>query len=269
MSFNRVSIFLVIIILSSCGKAKEYPDTPVIGHAITGLYNPESIYHDNTREAFEYALLFSDLAGVEVDVQLSLDGTLWLYHDIDLSSQTDFSGSIGSKTDEELENIKYNSFHRESLVRLDQIVFPSHRQDMIFYVDLKYYNTVEFDTLAANKVINSLKSFEANNPSFMNLKLILRDLSYLNYFEQNGFTALYSDAISYQDASNKKSTYPLLDGVFVKNQGITKDEVQQLKSIDLEIIIFELNSVFSIREAKSKLPNAILPIDFKKALKEQ
>lgn len=270
--FNMIfkkSYIVLILILVACGKDSVYKDMPIVGHAITGLYNPERIYKDNTLEAFEYALLFSELDGIEVDVQMSKDGTIWLYHDTDLSTQTKFSGAISSKTDEELQNISYNSFNKEKLTRLDQIIFPPNRLDMIFYVDLKDFSYQKMDTILAQQVVQSLQSFQNKNPDFTNLKIIIGDLAFANYFEENGFTEIYTDIIDFQDGINKKDDFSPLDGVFIKNQFISKEEVEKLKFNNLRVIIFELKSVFSIREAKLKSPNELLVIDFKKALKEK
>ena len=261
--------FIFILCLGSCGKNHNYPDLPIIGHAITGLYNPQRIYKDNSKEAFEYALLYSDLAGIEVDVQLSKDGNLWLYHDTDLSSQTDFSGAIGSRLDSELEKISYSTFHQEKLARLDEIIFPSNRLDLILYIDLKDFSYREMDTLIAEQVINSLKLFQNKNPNFTNFNIILSNLAYSNLFYENGYIAIYSDIVDFQDGLNNKEEFGLLKGVFIKNKSVTKEEVDQLKANDLKVILFEINSVASIREAKLKFPDELLPVDFLKALKEK
>jgi glycerophosphoryl diester phosphodiesterase len=79
-------VFLAALIFSAggCEKIKYEPDNPITGlpntivlmHRGNG-FNTE--FHQNTLPAAEFGL--SVLDGIELDIQLSKDGTLWLDHD--------------------------------------------------------------------------------------------------------------------------------------------------------------------------------------------
>src|SRR6187551_609157 len=80
---NRIILFGFLLLIISCEKIVIYPDNPfleiptkVLMHRGSGD-NPDIV--SNTLEAAQYGL--SILDGVELDIQLSLDGTLWLDHD--------------------------------------------------------------------------------------------------------------------------------------------------------------------------------------------
>jgi glycerophosphoryl diester phosphodiesterase len=74
----------LIFSAAGCEKIKYEPDNPITGLPNTIIlmhrgngFNTE--FHENTFPAAEYGL--SVLDGVELDIQISKDGTLWLDHD--------------------------------------------------------------------------------------------------------------------------------------------------------------------------------------------
>jgi glycerophosphoryl diester phosphodiesterase len=80
---NRIILLLVVLAFQNCSKVDYVPDNPfngiptkVLMHRGNG--NNEDYIH-NTLPAAIYG--FSVLDGVELDIQISKDGTLWLDHD--------------------------------------------------------------------------------------------------------------------------------------------------------------------------------------------
>ena len=63
-------------VLSNSDKKAQYDR---FGHAGMGMDIAYSIYHDNSEEAIDLALSLPSINGVEMDVRMSKDGTLWLY----------------------------------------------------------------------------------------------------------------------------------------------------------------------------------------------
>ena len=94
----------------------------LLGHAGMGLSIENSFYHDNSLESIELALSINGCDGLEVDVQMSLDNSLWLYHDPNLETQTNLNGCISCKTDKELENGRYKTLHKEKLIKLMKLI---------------------------------------------------------------------------------------------------------------------------------------------------
>jgi hypothetical protein len=269
MHFVRL-IFLIIIAqgLFGCSKSTASKKTPVIGHAITGLYNPQRIYKDNTKEAFDYALLFETLGGVEIDVQLSQDGSLWLYHDTDLSFQTNTSGSVYELTDEQLGKVVYSTLQGEKLIKINDLSVKAVEPHFRLYIDLKDYNYRSMDSSLTAKIIDELHAFKTANPHFSNSYIILPDLAFLQQFEQAGFENLYTDISGLVDGLAKKNDYPSLTGAFVRNGNIDKSAVKTLQDNELKIVIFDMRTIFSIRRALAKNPDEIMVEEFRTALKE-
>ena len=109
-------LLLYTALFFSCNKQESYPAVQVFGHAGMGMDIGMSAFHDNSLEAIQLALTLPTMNGVEVDVRMSADGTLWLYHENTLEAHTDGEGCIFEKTDVELEKLRYKSLHREKLV---------------------------------------------------------------------------------------------------------------------------------------------------------
>lgn len=56
-----------------------------------------SLYPENTMRSFREAVA-TGADGIELDVQLSSDGELVIYHDYDISANTDHKGKISEYT---------------------------------------------------------------------------------------------------------------------------------------------------------------------------
>lgn len=105
--FKSIFLFGLISSLSTCKKKESYEHLKISVHAASGLYNPRSMFIDNTVEAVEYALEFEDLNGIEIDIQYSKDSTLWMFHDDLLQNRTKGKGAICERVDHYLDEIEY------------------------------------------------------------------------------------------------------------------------------------------------------------------
>ncbi|TNE54748.1 MAG: glycerophosphodiester phosphodiesterase [Bacteroidetes bacterium] len=77
-----VSVLLASLIgLAACrsDKPEPFPEGLVFGHRGSGVGIFEGKYIENTKSALRYGLQHLD--GCELDIQMSLDGSLWVYHD--------------------------------------------------------------------------------------------------------------------------------------------------------------------------------------------
>lgn len=76
-----LSIALILCWAISCSKIKYYPDKPVSAERLKFVHRggASKLYKENSLEGCIASLKIAD--GVEVDVQLSKDRTVWLNHD--------------------------------------------------------------------------------------------------------------------------------------------------------------------------------------------
>ena len=103
----------LLMAISSCNKHGDYSNIRILGHGGNGLDNPNTLFHDNSLESIELALLTDGCDGIEIDVQLSMDNTLWLYHDPTLDTESDGEGCVATSSDAYLSSLNYQSINKE------------------------------------------------------------------------------------------------------------------------------------------------------------
>lgn len=251
-------------LLLSCSKSNVDLDIPVLAHAGQGLYNPQGYFHHNSKEAIEYALSFKELHGIEMDVQLSKDGTFWLFHDQFLENSTTGTGQICEKSDQELEGLIYQSLKKEKLVPLSEIEFENYSGEKDIFLDIKTIEGCAYDSIFVDELLSIVNSLPILQLPQYNVKLILNNTKFTHAFHAQGFE-LYTDVVSFEQAQNDFSNYPYA-GCYIRNENIDELQIRELIDLGKKVVIFGVRTLHSIREAKSKLPSYILVEEFKKAL---
>jgi glycerophosphoryl diester phosphodiesterase len=137
-----VKITFLLCVLFACTKSEEVKNILVFGHAGMGLSMNNSIYHDNSKEAVSLALNLPTSNGVEVDVRLSKDGTLWLYHDEFLEAESTGLGCVSNLSDIEIDKLNYLTPKKEKLVKLIDVL-PLLQSDQQLFIDLKHFNSCQ------------------------------------------------------------------------------------------------------------------------------
>jgi glycerophosphoryl diester phosphodiesterase len=264
MSF-RLIIGTIVWVLVSCKKHKDlYPDTLIGGHACAGLHISSSNYHDNSLEAYRYARSFENVLLVEADAQISADGTIWLFHDPELSVESTGSGFIPQKEDDYLSGLKYRSLEKEGVIRLSDL--PADLKGIRLILDLKESDGTETGIIDSARVIDALKQAKQY---FYNGKLAIvtnsrrfvptiKGLGYFVYYNVvNG-----NEYLSYADKM-------VADGAVFRNSDIGISDVNVVKSLGKEVIIYDVRSVKGIRSALEKSPDYLLTDDIKATLIEK
>ncbi|MGV3630709.1 MAG: glycerophosphodiester phosphodiesterase [Bacteroidota bacterium] len=258
MRFSRIIIAFFIF---SCSKEKNFDAVQVFGHAGNGIQISNSVYHDNSQEAVDLALAQNGCAGVEVDIQLSKDGTAWLFHDPDMERETGETGCIPSKTDAKLGKITYSSFHSENLLRLKELDVYGKS----VFLDLKHVNSCAGETVILADLMDDILAFRDNNPS-IELRIITFNPEWIDALLLSGLEIFY-EAEHYEEASLYFQEG--LQGFVFKNENITKDQLADLKNKGFRTVLFEARSPKGIRRALRKYPDYILADDIKATLIEK
>lgn len=240
--FQYLFCFTIIPFIFSCGKVKTNHLTnlnnntiSVLGHRGSGASGIENTYPDNTLESMEVGMDELGADGIEMDVQLSKDNQLMLYHDGELMSTTSCSGTINSYTKDELKNclidaVFYNAPLKEYHLASPEEVFErfkNYSPQPICFLDTKhnydaanYLDITDFN-LAFAQAINSLISkynrhsttlvssgnkemlqiLKLNNSS---LKLILHGESFETIFIDAKQLGLFGITIHYKSISREQ-----------------------------------------------------------------
>lgn len=257
----------VLILLSACQKKESYPNIEILGHGGNGLEIINSFYHDNSLESIELALLTDGCDGVEVDVRLSADGTLWLYHDNELDDATDGTGCVGTSSDAYLSTLHYSTVDNESLIRLNDIP-KSYLANKKVYIDSR--NSISCGNTVANLTTYLSQMIAFQNDCLASTEIIVetRDDAWESAFALAGFTTI-KFITAFEQYETVAATLPSVDIIVATNETITKENVAQIHADGREVIIFGMRSAKSTREAYRKKPDGILADNLRVAIVEK
>lgn len=154
------------LFLFSCKKDFSHLDTKVFGHAGISLEKRKSVFFPNQVGDVQYALQETDLNGTEIDVQMTSDGELVLFHDQFLDDNSNLTGCIPEHTWAELQFAEYYKTNYQ-ISKLDQVVWLLKVSDKTLLLDVKHHNScanqnidfVQFNT-ELNEVLAQLNQEE-------------------------------------------------------------------------------------------------------------
>jgi glycerophosphoryl diester phosphodiesterase len=157
---------ILLFTLSRCVKTPIVPDggggdgfvdtdVQFLGHKGAGSNNYNDVNMENTVPSIQQALLTMD--GIECDLQMSLDGTIWLFHDEDVSTfecVPRTSRSIINMHDAEIESLELCSRTKTGRVyRLSEVRDIWNSTPNGFYISFEikeYFSTAQYN-LAGGK----------------------------------------------------------------------------------------------------------------------
>ena len=155
-------------------------DMEIIAHRGFALSAPENTMLSMSSAADHGA------DSLEMDIQTSLDGTAWAYHDPDLSSDTNLSGPISSSTDAYIETGVFNALVGTRFASLGLSKF----EDML-----------KFASARSLKIYPEMKFTGWTEPAMDALLALLDDYNYLN--ENCMIQAVDTTLLEYVRSKNK------------------------------------------------------------------
>lgn len=252
----------------------------IIGHGGNGFQTYYQNLPENSWPSFEKALFGLGIDGVEMDIQMTADGALLLYHDQNLITQTNCSGCIRQKQLEDVKDCVYRFGQSSSAPKLLSFesfltkTAPLHGT-VSFYLDLKFFENCRtngedfaayFEEMSPN-LTTLLESYDLVNSTVIEFS----NENVLANFKQNypNFTAYhYQSNFANEIAATIESG---ADGIVIMNDRITKAQVKNAHAQGLKVCILTGGTLSSIRDAIDKGPDAIQtdnPILLKKLLHE-
>lgn len=256
----RFSVFfLSLVVFTSCKKV-HHPHVDVVSHAGAGLGAIHSPYIENSQEAIDYVLSFDDCAGVEIDVQLSKDSSLWVFHDQNMKEKLGIDDCLGSFTDEEIKAFRLPD--GQALIRLNDFDFSKYPGKR-FYLDIKHWTPCDaFEWEMMRRGIEKINWADSDSSQIV---LMLSNTAWLAdasiLFDQVMFVA--NTAANVEETI---STHPNLYGVEVKFTEVDETLISKWKSQGLYVGIFQLRAAKSIKKAINLAPDFIETDDFKTAI---
>jgi glycerophosphoryl diester phosphodiesterase len=259
-----VKFTFLLGVLFACTKSEEVKNILVFGHAGMGLSMDNSMYHDNSKEAVSLALNLPTSNGVEVDVRLGADGTLWLYHDEWLEAETNGKGCVSDLSDQDLSKINYQTLKKEKLVKLVDVLSLLHEDQQLF-IDLKHVNSCQNERVDFERL---KEAFEEQLQGHENQVKIICSYEYW----LNELAAEYEVLYSTDDVEEGKKMiqkHPSIVGLVIRNTVIDAHDVTWIKQQNQTVYVYDIRSLKGIRQAYAKNPTGILADDLRNALEER
>lgn len=252
MNFKVLFIGLLVGALASCVKVDtEVHPTKVLGHAGNGLDQWNGMFAANSLESVQYALNFDNCKGVEIDVRVSKDSTLWLIHDEDLSLRTNGSGLVSESTDAYLETIKYKSLQKEKLIKLQDVLDLKSGKHFVF--DLKNYN--EKDGVLIDIELFK-RGFEKLTYKPINKVINIRSLDLIDELEFTELEFIHE----LNDVDNVTFDERLAGYVFHADD-ISAEDVAYIQSKEFEVYLFGVRTASRFKKERNKAPDYIMVDD--------
>jgi len=115
------SVILLALIFTGCSEPEPRArDVLVLGHGGLGFPSALNQYPPNTWESVERALA-EGAHGVELDVQLSTDSVLILFHDKRLETKVNAFGTVAELNSHQLSKLEYLSQGLHSEIRIQRL----------------------------------------------------------------------------------------------------------------------------------------------------
>ncbi len=252
---NLKMLLLVVITISACNKSHVQTFTPAaMGHGGMGTH---SLYPNNSLESL-LKCVASGADGTDIDVQITKDSVLVLYHNKTLDRTTSVNGEICNTTWSELQYAYYTgySYARYNLIRLKDALHALPLQSFTLSLDCKFKNENP-DKAYLRWFARQIKAccteypllqtcfVESVNPYFLNY---LQDLSL------NIKPVLYTR--NFDGGVNTAIQYRYF-GISMSNLEITNDNVKTAQHAGLYVMVWDVSSFKDHDNALQKQPNCI------------
>jgi glycerophosphoryl diester phosphodiesterase len=263
-------IFFGLILTYSCSKYDQNTINlngnriDVLGHAGSGI---SSIYPINSYESIKNVLT-KGADGSEVDLQITKDNVLVLYHDENLNESTNLSGRVSDLNWDEIKDGKYitGNYSNYRICSLEDLMNQLDKDKNITF-DIKLFaGSHETFEAYTERFSQEVLNFESSNTD---KKIIIetQDLPFAQLLkEANPILPVFyypqDFSIGLQIALDND-----LDGITIANDNISSEEVEIAHQNDIWVTIWGIKNKKEIRSAISKNPDHIQTDNIKYTLK--
>ncbi len=264
-----------LLLLSCFGKDAAQGNTltgariQVIGHGGSGFDSIDNFFPANARKSILHGVDILGADGVEIDVQMTKDSVLVLYHDDRLETQTNCTGRIADAFWVDIQdcrfrsNIVFNYDVKESLWTLESLLADFASRDDSPWINLDVGVPLDFDSdLEAGKYFRTLArqlsrligQYQAEKWVYVEMAL-LSELQYLQSIDADLNLVWLLGAI---DAEILRLTATEnFWGIVMKNKDIDKDLVEEAHRLGLGVILYNVKIRQGTLEAVEKGPDLI------------
>ncbi|MCU0431198.1 MAG: glycerophosphodiester phosphodiesterase family protein [Cytophagaceae bacterium] len=265
-------LFICILFLTTCKKEK-YSIQNLNGNSITvmghGGMGFESLYPLNSAEGILNCLnLGAD--GSEMDIQMTKDSVMVLFHDQDLSETTNLKGNIHSLNWSEIKDAYYtiSPYQGFTISTLDDLLASvKNVHDYSFSFDCKLYKREDqelFEETFIRTLQKVIEKYNLENNVYIesqSQEFINRYKSYYPDMRLFIYTENFAKGL---DFAKSKSLY----GIFISTKYVTKEEIKLAHDNNLRVAIWGITSEKGNIESIKKNPDIIQTDKLRHLLKE-
>lgn len=267
--YKFIILAIVFITVFSCEKKENVIETKVLCHRGSGIgfsyINGDTIY-ENTLEAVKYG--FAHYDGVEIDIQKSKSGTLWVFHNSDLfHADSSTAICVPSSTDEQIRNLNLELPHFQKLCTLEEVLAYRSilKESKYISLDIKGYFEVnciegrnvskEYQMATAQEIVRLIEKFNLQN-------FVLVETDYLDVLtkvkELNSDISCFVLGYNSFDKRFEKAEEINVNGLSFnfRDSSLTAEAINKLHSEDMKIQVWTITSEKELIKAKA------LKVDF-------
>jgi len=228
----------------------------VLGHAGMGVSN---LYPSNSAESILNCLNLG-ATGSEMDVQMTSDGVLVLFHDESLDQKTNQSGVIHSQTWDQIKTAEYDEvpYTHYNIVKLRDIIENiENLESFIFTLDIKLYSESTNMTNYIDQFTDALVSLFSEYNLYNYVYVESQSTDFLNVLQSKASNIdLYYYPQTFQDGLNKALNFNL-KGISISSSNITKEQIADAHNAGVFITVWGTQSEEENIEAIRKNPDMI------------
>lgn len=266
-------ILIGFILFSIACKKEKFDIVNLNGNKIIGLghggMGPSSSYPMDSYESLAECLSMG-ADGTEFDVQMTRDSILVLYHDPDLSSNTNLKGYINSLDWSEVKAARYNQtlYLNYSILSLDDFFSHIKNPDQYkFTFDCKLHtentNINAFYVSYINAVTRMIHQYQLEN----NVYIESQNQDFLTLFKKKEPSSKLFIYPSSFESGMDIATSAGLFGITISTRDVTKEQIKLAHDHNLWIAIWNTHTEEDNKEAIRKNPDFIQTDKLKNLMK--
>jgi len=271
MKIRLILLSCIFIALNSCKKSISLRnlngnEIGCFGHAGMGS---KSIYPANTLQSFQ-TCLSRGADGTEMDIQVTKDGVLVVFHNDDLSSETKCGGVIRNLNWEDIKNCRINShlFNDLSIISFDEFMQSTKNPfNYVFTFDCKLTpgdgDDNEYYSTFSSSIVNTIEKFGLQDHVFIENS----DPGFLNLIkEKNSSLKVFLLADDFDSSIRIASQYKFY-GISISNNNINAKQIKRAHKKQIRITLYGVETNKENYEAITKQPDFIQSDDINYLLK--
>lgn len=227
-----------------------------MGHAGVALSSEREIYPDNSEASINYALKAFNADGVELDVQMTKDSVLVLYHNENITLQNGDVTCVHQLFWDEISAL--NTQRNHPIIKLSDIALSVLESNKHLYLDLNFYDYCDSLSIDLGAMVFGLTTtFEdISNDHKQRLIFNARNMDLIELIPADlGLRSFETDKIDlgityYEEGS--------IDIISTRVSTMNDQNQQKLKTKEIPFSLFSTKSRTSIREAAGFMPDYVI-----------